>query len=530
MHDHTSRRAARAAKHAGIASFVTLTLLTTTACSQATPPDKATSATTGATARPAPQRPLPGAGVARPSVRGPITGGRYGMAFNPMPARLAAEHGYVEEEYFVAGTATAYRGDGTWDTDGRWKAVPASTAPYTTRIVVRRPTDAARFSGAVLVEWLNVSAGMDADPDFGFAHEELLRNGDAYVGVSAQLVGIEGGTLKLPIPGFEATPLKAWDPDRYGPLAHPGDEYAYDIFSQVAQAVRRPDGTDPLAGLRADYVLAAGESQSAGRMVTYVNAVHPLAGIYDGFLIHSRGSGGAAFGPDTPLPKVAHIRGDLEVPVLQLQTESDLFGLGSYAARQPDTPRLRTWEVAGTAHADKATLVYGFESGRQWMASGGPDFGSICGLVNSGQQAPVVRAAIAALRTWATGGPPPATGTPIEVAAGDAPAILRDEHGNARGGVRNPAVDAPTATLTGDNTSGGGIICSLFGATVPFDAATLARLYPTGQRYLDAVTAAADAGVRAGFLLPRDRDALVARARDGAEASDQQRPQIAPGT
>ena len=32
-------------------------------------------------------------------------------------------------------------------------------------------------------------------------------------------------------------------------------------------------------------------------MVTYIDAIHPLAHVYDGYLVHSRGSGGA-FGDD----------------------------------------------------------------------------------------------------------------------------------------------------------------------------------------------------------------------------------------
>src|SRR5215204_3321390 len=137
----------------------------------------------------------------------------------------------------------------------------------------------------------NVTAGVDGDPGFGLTHPELLRHGSAYVGVSAQRAGVEGGGV-LPIPGVEVQALKKWDPQRYGDLSHPGDPYSYDIFSQVAQAIRRPGEVDALDGLTARHVIAMGESQSAARMVTYVDAVHLAARIYDGFLIHSRGGGG----------------------------------------------------------------------------------------------------------------------------------------------------------------------------------------------------------------------------------------------
>ena len=60
-------------------------------------------------------------------------------------------------------------------------------------MVVRRPADPARFSGTLLLEWLNVSGGFDADPDWAFMHEEIFRQGHAYVAVSAQARGVLGG-------------------------------------------------------------------------------------------------------------------------------------------------------------------------------------------------------------------------------------------------------------------------------------------------------------------------------------------------
>jgi hypothetical protein len=455
-----------------------------------------------------------GDAVDLPEVTGPVTGGRYGMPFNPMPQRLVDEYGYREDEYFIAGEATAYRPDGTWAESGEWAVEPAGSADYTTRILVRRPDDPGAFNGTVVVEWLNVTSGMDADPDFGLAHDELLRSGYAWVGVSAQVGGVEGGGgLELDIPGIDIRPLKGWDAERYSPLSHPGDAYSYDIFSQVAQVIRRPPELDPLDGLAVEQVLAVGESQSAIRMVTYVNAVHPVADIYDGFLIHSRAGSAAALdeAASDAVPPVAHIRTDLDDPVLQFQTETDLFVLGFLAARQPDTDLLRTWEVAGTAHADQATLDYGVESGREWNTTAQVDFSSQCGAVNDGPQPYVLRAAIDALAAWASGGDPPAEGEPLEV-EGDA--IVRDEHGNALGGVRTPAVDAPISTLTGDSDPGESIICVLFGGATPFDAQTLESLYPTNDDYVAAVTDAADAAVEAGFVLAADRDEIVAAAED----------------
>jgi hypothetical protein len=460
-------------------------------------------------------RPVPGADVARPTVTGPVTGGTRDKPFNAMPAALAARYGYVEEEYFLSGEATAYQPAGALGEDGRWEVSAAGTAPYRTRIIVRRPEDPDAFDGTVFVEWLNVSAGVDGDPDFGLAHPELLSHGSAYIGVSAQRAGVEGGGGVIAIPGVEVQALKQWDPERYGELAHPGDPYSYDIFSQAAQVVRRPGDVDVLDGLTARHVIAMGESQSAARMVSYVDAVHPVARIYDGFLVHSRGGGGAPLVDSASIlgEGVARIRDDLDEPVLQFETETDLFGvLGFARAHQDDSDTLRTWEVAGTAHADRSILDYSAQMARE-VGGAGFDLAAQCGSINEGRQADVLRAAIAALRAWVVDGEPPPEAPRLEV-EGDA--IARDARGIARGGIRTPAVDAPVAVLTGEAPPGRSVLCLLFGDTRPFDPATLAELYPTHQDYVDAVTESADAAVAAGFLLRSDADGIVASADEAA--------------
>ncbi len=331
------------------------------------------------------------------------------------------------------------------------------------------------------------------------------------MGVSAQATGVVGGGPKIDIPGITLVPLKEWDPERYAPLEHPGDSYSYDMFSQAGQAIRQPDGVNPLDGLTVQRLIATGESQSAGRMTTYVNAIQPESDMYDGFLIHSRGGTGAVISADAPsMPKNAQIRDDITDPVMQTETETDLFGLGFYPARQPDAARLRTWELAGTAHADEWTTDYGIESGRQWDMTTDVNFNQMCGELNNGPQRFLIRSALAALNGWIVDGTAPPNAEPIKVVNG---AIVRDEHRNAVGGVRTPAVDAPISSLSGEADPGESVICSLFGSTTPFDAATLVALYPTHQEYVDKVTAAADAAVAAGFVLPADRDQMVSDAQ-----------------
>src|SRR5262245_42288678 len=174
--------------------------------------------------------------------------------------------GYSTDEFFVSGTASSYKLTGTASSDGNWTAVSAETVPYATRIVVVRPTDANKFNGTVVVEWLNVSGGADASPDWNAAHRELMRSGFAYVGVSAQQVGVEGGPSVVGM----GTPLKKVNPERYGNLRHPGDAFAYDIFSQAGRLLRSAQSGKILGPLVPKHVIAVGESQSAVFLTTYV--------------------------------------------------------------------------------------------------------------------------------------------------------------------------------------------------------------------------------------------------------------------
>jgi hypothetical protein len=120
-----------------------------------------------------------------------------------------------------------------------------------------------------------------------------------------------------------------------------------------------------------------------------------------------------------------------------------------------------------------------------------------------------MRAAFSALNDWVADGRPPPHAPAMTLA--DGTAIARDAQGNALGGIRTPAVDVPTESLSGEN-GGRSLICSLFGSRAPFDAATLQRLYPNHADYVAKVRAAAQRAVEAGFLLSADAAEIVSRA------------------
>jgi hypothetical protein len=442
-----------------------------------------------------------------PEVIGPVTGGTHGRPFTSAAVPLGLA-GYTEQEYFLKGTATSYSQAGTWGSDGRWAARPAGTAPYKTRILVRRPADPARFNGTVVVEWLNVSFNVDVDPDFLYESAELLRAGYAWVGVSAQQLGVQG-----------PFGLRNWDAARYGALSHPGDTFSYSIFSQAAKSLLDRIGPNPLGPLHPRALIADGESQSAGRMVTYANAIQPLDGLFDGFLIHSRGAAGAPISqaPQAapPMPAVAQTRTDTGVPVLTVETQTDILasGLGYLPATQPDSRWFRLWEVAGTSHVDLTEL--GLSASEVLRDIPGYTQGSCASLPNEGQERYVMDTAVAQLDQWGRWGIPAPHAPLIESANG---AYVTDKFGNALGGVRTPAVDAPTATLTGTGNTGTSLLCFLLGTTTPLSAAQLAALYPLHSDYVAAVARSAASAVQHGFLLPADalqidQDAAGSQAR-----------------
>ena len=450
-------------------------------------------------------------------VQGPVSGGHYGIPYLALPKGVAAKHDYTEDEYFLTGTAHAYDVENAKAEDGTWTAAPdPDGAAYKTRIVVRRPKDDADFSGTVVVEWLNVTAGRDSDPDFGYLGDELMANGDAYVGVSAQKTGVEPGGLGMTIPGVPKAalaPLKDWDPQRYSSLHHPGDPFSYDMFTQAANTATKTGPGTPLGDLKVKQVIATGESQSASRLVSYVDAVQPVTKAFDGFLIHSRGKGGTAFadGGEAALAPVVHIRDDLDVPVLQFETETDLDFLKFLAARQPDTDHLMTWETAGTSHVDRSALDYGVSAGHRWTDVN-VDLSKTCGLVNDGPQQPVVQKAYESLRTWVGGGAAPATSPQLKTDPAIDGVIVRDADGIAEGGIRTPPVDAPTSVLTGQNEAKD-VICVLFGSTTPFTPAQLAAHYPDHATYVAAVTTAANKAVADGFLQQSTATTMIADAQ-----------------
>jgi Alpha/beta hydrolase domain len=469
------------------------------------------------TARTAPASPVREAAVPVPTVTGPIpstaTPGDpshdYVFYATTWPLK---KQGYVEQEFFVSGTATRYPNPPTGQ-DPLTDATPIGTMPYTTRIVVRKPANPKRFKGVVVVDWENVTAGHDIDTEWSANGDFFMRSGWAEIAASTQRIGVHGFDPPNPLAGGG---LKQWNPTRYAPLdlTNHGtvldDSQSFDVYSQIGQLAKSRSG--PFKGYKVQHVYAAGVSQSSRYLSVYYNTVQDQANVYDGFV-----------------PGLAGLRVRTDVPTkfLRVNTETDVWrGQADPAIRNPDSQFVHIWDIAGASHVPASAISQTPGDPRSnlgWIQSRdlGPQTPVQC--VNPyASDVPVwavFHAAYSALNRWVTKNVPPPTAPPIQ-ASGPSTTIpgtwniVRDANGFAVGGIRTPTVSVPIALNNGENLPANlsnplNGFCVLYGTHRPFDDATLKQLYASHGAYVKKVTQAANALVKQRFLLKPDAQTLI---------------------
>ncbi|MEY4766484.1 MAG: hypothetical protein RI907_3157 [Pseudomonadota bacterium] len=400
-------------------------------------------------------------------------------------------HGYIEEEWRLQGQAKTYSSVGTWGRDGQWTVAPRDAAqPFDTRVLVRRPQDPARFNGMVVVEWLNTSLGLDLDGVWMVTRDELMREGYAWVGVSAEAAG--------------TTQLASAMPERYGHTQIATGDMGFDIYTLTALQVRMnarmwgPPGR-PLSSIK---LIGAGYSKSASYLISYINAFNPLTQAFDGFYL--RGATPAAIqvrdvGLNVIMPRW---RSDLKTPLMQVQTEGEVKA-SWVLSDTPDSAMVRYWEIAGAVHFDAHMQQQAQAVGERW----GLRAPQCRHPVNSLPAYLVDHAALAALRQWVlTGQVPP-----------KAPRLQRsprgwltyDDVGNVQGGIRLPGLSLGLAEYHAGYTNWptqwpalwNTFSCVAGGATIATaPSASLAGQAASASQ----IEAAAQALVQAGLLKPQD--------------------------
>jgi hypothetical protein len=415
-----------------------------------------------------------------------------------------ASKGYVEQEFFFNGMANTYDINPSVPKSDN-AVITSSGNPYKTRMVVRRPLSAKDFNGTILMEWQNVTAGYEPDALWIASHDHLIRKGYAWVGVSAQRKGLYA----------QVVGLRAWSPSRYGTLSIPNtagpimsdvDGLSWDIFSQAAQAVRHPQGTDAMGGLTVERIFAVGWSQSAVRLASYHNSIHPLAQVFDGF-------GLIGLDGQVLLP----LRTDLNVKVFKVQPETNVAGNGNGISQalldvqEPNSDHFRRWEVAGAAELGYHEAQEAAPLQARDLPSSPPPSCDLPPL----SRVPwhfVVNASYDSLVRWVKNNEAPPIAPDIQVMTyGQVSVLLVDGYGNALGGIRLSQMAVPTATNTGEN---GPVqsMCRYLGSYVPFDSGTLNALYPDHQAYLNQVIEVTHQNQTGGFIDGADAAATITEA------------------
>lgn len=438
------------------------------------------------------------------------------------PVALAAA-GYVEDEFFVSGTANLY----DWNADGT-VSVRHRALPYTTRILVRRPSDPMRFSGTVLLDMGNLGAGFDTFGVWNHLSSHLLSRGHAYVGVT--VFGGNIGALRMfnrarygelsypkPVEACAAARRDAWNrPAEFFPPAEDG--IRWDVMSQVAALVKSDAAARPLAGYRVERAYAA--MQSGGDLPTYVNAFSRhlrLANgkpVYDAFLIKDSGGPRLALNACAkPVPEgdPRRIIRNAGVPVMQILSQNAV----SAAIRRPDSDapgdQFRLYEVPGASHFDK--WQYSYPAVADLAAAGVPPlsafwiFPSECRphhVAMNGFPLPYIfSGAFANLDAWVRHGTAPPRAAFIEL---NGQGIVADEFGNARGGVRTPWVDVPAATFheAMEGRSSTQFRCDDNGYWTPLPWARLEKAYGSSAAYSERFRAAVARLVAERWVTPED--------------------------
>ena len=253
--------------------------------------------------------------------------------------------------------------------------------------------------------------------------------------------------------------------------------------------------------------------------------------MYDGFYIHSRSGGSAPLAQDAdnqptmPTPSPARIREDLDVPVFTIEAEGDVPRF--MPARQPDTDLIMTWELAGTAHADRYLLTGG-GSGPLAFSCDDESAPELSVPINDGPMTWPMRAALRHMRRWMAGGPPPPSAPPLATDGDE----LRPRSGHRNRGWRGAHAPRRRAGPHAERRAGAGRRARVLppvrqddewnGDSDPWDGGVadpsptpepvLSELYPTRDAYLEQFDAALEAGIRDGFLLEADADAMRAEA------------------
>jgi hypothetical protein len=404
-----------------------------------------------------------------PAFEGPITesGDMYPGLRPEQPGTTAADFGYATDEYFVSGTA--------------------NNQPYKTRILVRHPLPAERFSGIVVAESMH-SNGFAVT--FEPARKYFFMRGHVHVEIAAQTTNI--------------TTLKSFNAVRYASMSIPSTQQTSEIIAQVGVLIKSNLSNGPLAPLSVRKLVMEGTSQASAVLRTYQAQKHFQERMADGSAIMDGYFATSTLGnaPGTAPMMV------VDVPTVHMPTMTEantaLTVNGVINFRRPDSDdpgnRYRLYEVAGMAHANsRDTPAY---------------VPSPCALpVTNFPWGAMAAMGLNHLVEWVDHGTVPPHAAPLESDNNGGPHLAVDANGNVKGGVRNTYVDVPAAIYAVPNAPSNVLTCAIAGWLVPYNPETLGDLYRNKGAYINAINRRLMELVREGWMLPEYMDDVRADAQ-----------------
>jgi hypothetical protein len=418
------------------------------------------------------------------TITGPIpvtvqSGEPYRAEPGQRPSNLSA-YGYVEEEYFVSGSV-----------DGQ---------PYATSLLVRKPQDPAKFSGAVVLETLHLQG---VTPFWGIYRDRLMSDGHGWVMVTSQRPALEMYVRKSNAARYASLQIPEAGSPQANPLASgPQDAISQAILSQVGALLKNNSSNTPLAGMTVKYLIMAGVSQTGVATLHYIQESHAKARlvngkpIYDGYFPAEAFVSGPISGSDAA---VIHLVGEGDFAVFCAQN----LGCNFPSRRDSDAAndRFREYQFPGGSHLPSR----GVTDARMIIGTPGKPGEQLSQFPSN----LFYYDAFANLVDWITKGIAPPKARPIEVRDGQ---IVRDAFGNAKGGVRSPYVDVPIVryivsapTAQGDNPGR-----LMIGLQEPLPQQKLRSLYKSRANYLKRFDREIDRLVAERWLQAKDGETLKA--------------------
>jgi hypothetical protein len=405
-----------------------------------------------------------------------------------------AAHGYVEEEWFVEGVTDAF---------DPHQARIAVDVPYATRFIVRRPAQVAQVSGTLFLDPLHMIGEMPTSWDCA---DWLMRNGHVWVGVSIHNGSF--GALYGFVGGIDA--VRDRDPERYATLhlanfdrppptrSYPGPSGTDSFALKWNMAMAHPQGY-PIVADAADILRYHAQLAELGVKRIYGCGVSQTANFWRLFIDggwhdqRRRADGGPPFDAYVLLVSPAPAYHPHDAVLVNVLSEAEVVGTIVASATAPpdsDAPPVRGVELPGAPHTIGQAQVAEPAEGHQH---------------SSEPYLLVVKAVFDGVDSWVRGGARMPHVPRIARDPNTVDGIVRDQHGNAVGGVRVPWLEAPQAQYLARCACG-----PTLGEVVPFEDDRLTRLYASDAEHEHRWRRAVERLIEDRLVLPEDRDDLLA--------------------